>query len=609
MGCTDSIPPLSTHPSLEPLLLEPAASPARSTRLYAAGRWISRQWKETTQEVLADLRDAWSWRPFLVLLYLSWIGFLVFVIVMLAISSYGYSLQGALNTACKPDDSFTPFANGYSPWSSAGFFQITLAFGPLDFTPAKVIDICWDVIVGRGGQAALAMLSWHVFSHHTATSMDRFPVTYRTFWVVFLHREPTFFSIWYLLRDFVSFRRLSSVVAMVFMIATMIFVLVFPTLASAMTGYTPATKAFIQNDVERLIPFSDFKVLAYVIHDGFRINMTTNAYVVRPFDYYTDPVVWYMGEKLDFYSCYNEEECSQVNAVSEYVSRYGFYGNNNTKSTWNNTALPAPALNISAYYIPPGSLFGNNWTDPQTQQRPFNDLARLTYLLQNQTYPIGYVESHGSCQPVLNQYQWGFSFTQLFIMAALLFIWTIGISTMWLRAHRRLPLRGHPEVPKGWKAVILLAEALNKELSETDIDVHALRDQQVKNSIQKYLQGGSVRFDAHLTRQEVDFGKGVRDWFHHGRVLEKTYANRWWETVLIVFAAPLVLSVIFRICSQPGGTFLVAVFGSAILGILCALAIGSTLRSRLFVTSSWVLVGLVVFIGVYASGTLEKPSI
>lgn len=145
-GRIDSIPSLSTHPSLDPLLLEHVSSPAKSTKLYAAGRWVSRQWKETTREVLADLRDGRSWRPFLVLLFLSWIGFLLFAITTLGASSYGYSLQGALNTACKPDDSFTPFANDYSPWGSSGFFQITLAFGPLDFTPAKVIDICWDVV-------------------------------------------------------------------------------------------------------------------------------------------------------------------------------------------------------------------------------------------------------------------------------------------------------------------------------------------------------------------------------------------------------------------------------------------------------------------------------
>ncbi|KAI6083072.1 hypothetical protein F4821DRAFT_245572 [Hypoxylon rubiginosum] len=606
-GRIDSIPSLSTHPSLDPLLLEHVSSPAKSTKLYAAGRWVSRQWKETTREVLADLRDGRSWRPFLVLLFLSWIGFLLFAITTLGASSYGYSLQGALNTACKPDDSFTPFANDYSPWGSSGFFQITLAFGPLDFTPAKVIDICWDVLVGRGGQAALAMLSWHVFSHYVTTSMDHSPVTYRTFWVVFLHQEPTFFSIWHLLRDFISFRRLSSIVAMVFMIMTMIFVLVFPTLASAMTGYTPVTKAFIQNDGERLIPFSDFKVLAYVIHDGYRINMTTDAYVTRPLDYYyDDPVVWHGNERLEYYGCYNKDECGQVNAASRYVSQYGFFGNNNTKSTWQNKTLPAPALNISAYYIPPGGLFGNNWTDPQTQQRPFNDLALLTYLLQNQTYPVSYIESRGTCQPVLNQYQWGFSFTQLFIVVAILFIWTIGISIMWLRARHRLPLRGHPEVPKGWKAVILLADAMDKELMEADIDAHALRDQQVKNKIQKYLQGGSVRFDAHLTRKKVNIRREIRNWFKHNRLLELTYVNRWWLIGIILSVVPVTMSMMTGIYSQPGGIFLLAIFGCAILGILSALAVGSTLRSRLFVTTSWVLAGLVVFIGVCASDVLER---
>lgn len=177
---------------------------------------------------------------------------------------------------------------------------------------------------------------------------------------------------------------------------------------------------------------------------------------------------------------------------------------------------------------------------------------------------------------------------------------------MWLRARHRLPLRGHPEVPKGWKAVILLADAMDKELMEADIDAHALRDQQVKNKIQKYLQGGSVRFDAHLTRKKVNIRREIRNWFKHNRLLELTYVNRWWLIGIILSVVPVTMSMMTGIYSQPGGIFLLAIFGCAILGILSALAVGSTLRSRLFVTTSWVLAGLVVFIGVCASDVLER---
>ncbi|OTA92704.1 hypothetical protein M434DRAFT_396267 [Hypoxylon sp. CO27-5] len=411
----------------------------------------------------------------------------------------------------------------------------------------------------------------------------------------------------HLIKDFFSYQRLNSTVAMIFMITTVTFTLVFPTLASAMTGYTPVNKAFIQNEDGNLIPFSDFHILAYVIHDGYRVNLTTDTYITRPLEeYYIDPIVWTGDDEMTYYGCFYRERCTLVDAVSQYVSYYGFYGNNNTESTWENTTLLAPALNISAYYIPPGNLFGNNWTDPVTQRKPFHDQTGLTYTMSNRTYPLDYITTYGSCQPVLNEYQWGFSFAQLFILSVLLFVWTIGISIMWLKAHSKLPLQGHPEVPKGWKAVILLAEAMNTELSEAGINAQTLKDQEVKGKIRERLKGGSVRFDAPLTRKEYRFRTALYMWFKTNDLGKRISRNKWWWTALLIASVLLLLIMMLAECALTPRVFLIAISSCTILGILLALSIGSTTRSRLFVTWIWIMAGLIVFIGVCASGKLDK---
>ncbi|KAI1413297.1 hypothetical protein F5Y13DRAFT_161016 [Hypoxylon sp. FL1857] len=611
MGRVDSMPlTLSTYPSLDPLVLEPAPGPTGLADLRSAGQWISRQWKETTREVLRDLRSKESWKPIFIFLYLCWVGFLLLAIGMLASTPNITSLlQGFITTACQPDGNFSPYANSYNAWdwASSGFFEITLAFGPISFTAAKVIDIIWDVIIGRLGQVAITMVSWHVFSQYTTTSMDDSPVTYRTFWIIFLHKEASFLSITHLIKDFFSHRRLNSMVAMIFMIATVAFTLGFPMLSSAMTGYTPITKAFVQNEDGNLIPFSDFHILAYVIHDGYRINLTTNAYVTRPLgQYYIDPIVWKGDDGMAYYGCYEREACDVVNAASKYVSTYGFYGNNNTNSIWEGARLPAPALNISAYYIPPGSLFGNNWIDPNTQRKPFQDQTGLTYTESNRTYSLDYIMTYGSCQPVLNEYQWGFSFAQVFILSVLLFIWTVGISIMWLRVRSKLPHQGHPEVPKGWKAVILLAEAMNMELPQAHIDVHTLKDQEVKEKIHDRLGGGSVRFDAPLRRKEYSFRADLYMWFMTNDLGKRTWRNKWWWAVLLIAIAPFPPVMMLGEYVLPPGVFLITMSSCTILGVLFALSLGSTIRSRLFVTWTWIMVGLVVFISVCASGVLTK---
>jgi hypothetical protein len=82
------------------------------------------------------------------------------------------------------------------------------------------------------------------------------------------------------IRDFVARRRLKSMWAMVFMVATMLFVLVWPTIASTMTGYDSNNVAFIKIKDGSLIRFSAFVPLLYIIHDGSRIDGLTDEYLV-----------------------------------------------------------------------------------------------------------------------------------------------------------------------------------------------------------------------------------------------------------------------------------------------------------------------------------------
>jgi hypothetical protein len=64
---------------------------------------------------------------------------------------------------------------------------------------------------------------------------------------------------------------------MVFMIATMVFILIFPSFASAMTGYSGNVKSYSQNttsispsglDDSDYMAFSSFQRVLYVIHDS-----------------------------------------------------------------------------------------------------------------------------------------------------------------------------------------------------------------------------------------------------------------------------------------------------------------------------------------------------
>ena len=60
---------------------------------------------------------------------------------------------------------------------------------------------------------------------------------------------------------------------MVFMVYTMVLTFMYPTLASAMTGYSANVEAFVNTTEGDYIRFSSFAFAYFVIHDGWRVQL------------------------------------------------------------------------------------------------------------------------------------------------------------------------------------------------------------------------------------------------------------------------------------------------------------------------------------------------
>jgi hypothetical protein len=133
--------------------------------------------------------------------------------------------------------------------------------------------------VGRGGQFLLAMVTWRVFAKYLTVCMEVHPITYQLFRTVFLEHEASLVSTCSTIKSFLWHRELRSRVAMVFMVCTMIIILAFPTLASAMSGYDANVASYVLDRNANYIPFKDFSRVFYVIHDGWRINQDGNYWI------------------------------------------------------------------------------------------------------------------------------------------------------------------------------------------------------------------------------------------------------------------------------------------------------------------------------------------
>jgi hypothetical protein len=180
---------------------------------------------------------------------------------------------------CNANGTFTPNDSPtFSLWDGSGLFQITLTWGHMTFSQAKALDVVWDIIVGRGGQAILLYVAFKVFAMTLSRTMETDPVSYGTFESM-AFTSPTFVSPFILIRDFVTNRGLRAKAAVAWTIIASFYVLAFPSLNDTLSGYSTNTEAFLRDNSGVLVPWSNYSEVRFVINDGERIGLQSPTYV------------------------------------------------------------------------------------------------------------------------------------------------------------------------------------------------------------------------------------------------------------------------------------------------------------------------------------------
>jgi hypothetical protein len=108
--------------------------------------------------------------------------------------------------------------------------------------------------------------------------MERNPVSYGTFEAITL-QDSSLFAIFQTSRDLFLNQGPRAKVTVLWMTISATFAIAFPTIASAMTGYSSTVEAVVTVN-GTFIPFSDFQMVRYVIHDGDRVLGLSKDYIV-----------------------------------------------------------------------------------------------------------------------------------------------------------------------------------------------------------------------------------------------------------------------------------------------------------------------------------------
>lgn len=189
------------------------------------------------------------WRIFLITLLLPLS--LAPIIILSAIAEMA-SQNYIRGRSCYPNGLWKEAAGAtWRIMDSTYFFTPNLGFGNMTFTQVKVIDIAWDLLVGRGGQMGLAWVNWVVFNEWLVFHLERWKTSYKMYSTITLQTTS-----WTMLgvaaKEFLCFGerswgRFFRWLAMASMVISTLYVLAFPTLMAAMTGYTTTYEPFVED--------------------------------------------------------------------------------------------------------------------------------------------------------------------------------------------------------------------------------------------------------------------------------------------------------------------------------------------------------------------------
>lgn len=555
------------------------------------------------------------------------------LVVFIGLMSFSDSSFVYMSGVCRPDGTFMlTFSDSYTPWSQDTVFAINMSYGSYTFGIAKLIDIVWDVVslwhilihtlheinarlqvVGRGGQALMAIITYKVFTGALNRLMESSSVSTSTFEAISFQHD-TLIGVSKLIRHL---QQISSVPArgtMFCIILSSLFTLVLPTWLSAMTGYTADITAFVQDANENLIPAQDFLPWIYTIHDGKRLGdpYTDDYRVVVPWSDTTDMSLETGDYGCDFWNGYPHtngsitwtetanENCTLIWLISQYTSVYGLLGQNDTESLFmlpnhTNVTIPKPSLNISAnlarydvdckydscddawakhiWYF---SLYGSTWVSNITHDAPFHNSNPMFYYGSSGTaYNVTQMNERGSCQqPHQVRYKWGFSFLLLYAFLVTWLVWTVVMYGLFLDSYYNSRLNAADRKMGLKRAILDLSTSMQKHFKAEDVVLYS-----------------NAQLCSIVKEHEISYQNMIADPLPPARmegavVLPWTRREKWWLAALCVFSLFLGLSWVNERFSTGWSQYFSAM---PVVGILIVLTLARKRRRRWLHFAFWFL--------------------
>lgn len=207
---------------------------------------------------------------------------LIFIALLFPLAT-GRSQYVDAGVWCAPggEGGVSPGQDSNVHWSPALILSITLGFGNLPISIARVIDIGWDLVIGRGGQVLLGLLSYRILRRSLLRRMEGEPIRFSVY-TSLAFRQISLSALWAVLHDIglgsskkeISLRRRLRLDWRFYgHVLVLTYILAFPTLISVSAGYQANYTARVKFGDGLSVPASNVTVPDMVVIDGNRVGL------------------------------------------------------------------------------------------------------------------------------------------------------------------------------------------------------------------------------------------------------------------------------------------------------------------------------------------------
>lgn len=209
-------------------------------------------------------------------------------------------------------------------WDSNLFLSVTMGFHGLTFPQAKAIDICFDLVVGRGSQILVALAVYPLLRRAVLRSMEVREFSLALMLPFFMERLSVY-TLWAMVANMRVVRKRKSNAEqqisrsrtridwrIVLVVLIGCYVLAIPTFLSAMTSYLSRGQPYFPiNGGSSYVSAEDLKAPNWLVRDGERIGLSPYFPL---YSNTSDPQVYAACTRCESQYCLKERESTHTDS-------------------------------------------------------------------------------------------------------------------------------------------------------------------------------------------------------------------------------------------------------------------------------------------------------